>query len=72
METPQTGHLRIVDSRTEKEYEVPILGNHIQAKDLAAITVPNDAGDDGVPQRLTVLDNGFENTACMESEITHM
>lgn len=71
METTQTGHLHVVDSRTKKEYEVPILGNHIQAKDLAAITAPNPE-DDGAPQMLTVLDNGFENTACMESEITHM
>lgn len=64
-----TGHLKIVDTRTNKEYEIPTHSdNYIKAKDLSAITVPN--GD--LAQKLHVLDNGFENTACMTSSITHM
>ncbi|KAH7325056.1 citrate synthase [Stachybotrys elegans] len=62
----ETGHLRVVDSRTEKGYLVPIYDNHINAKDLSAITIL----DGEVSEKLRVLDNGFETTACMDSAIT--
>ncbi|KAK4168382.1 putative citrate synthase [Cladorrhinum sp. PSN259] len=72
MENTQTGQLRVVDSRTGTEYEIPIHDNYIRAKDLASITIPDPEDDNGTPQKLTVLDNGYENTACMESEITYI
>lgn len=62
--------LRVVDSRTDKAYEIPIYENYIKAKDLSAITVPD--GEDGISRKLSILDNGFESTACMSSTITHM
>ncbi|KAK4187743.1 putative citrate synthase [Podospora australis] len=69
--TEAAHHLRVVDSRTEKPYLIPIHDNYVHAKDLGAITI-SSPGDDGIPQKLTILDNGFENTACMESAITHI
>lgn len=71
MPSKETGQLRIVDSRTENAYLIPIHDNFIRAKDLMAITTPDPKGSD-IEQKLTVLDNGFENVACMESEITLM
>lgn len=61
-------HLKVIDSRTDKEYEIPIADNYIKAKDLSAITIT----EDDLPRKLLVLDNGFESTACMDSSITHM
>ncbi|KAK0670245.1 putative citrate synthase [Cercophora samala] len=69
MPSKETGQLRIVDSRTENAYLIPIHDNFIRAKDLMAITTPDPRGSE-VDQKLTILDNGFENVACMESEIT--
>lgn len=63
-----TGHLRVVDTRTHKEYEVPIHDNYIKAKDLSSITIT----EDDMPRKLVILDNGYESTACMDSSITHM
>lgn len=70
MAAPETGHLRVVDTRTDKEYNIPIHDNYIKAKDLSTITLPEGDGD--VSRKLLVLDNGFESTACMDSQITHM
>lgn len=63
------GHLKVVDTRTDKSYEIPIhTGNYIKAKDLSAITITEDE----LPRKLHILDNGYESTACMDSSITHM
>ncbi|KAK0635972.1 citrate synthase [Bombardia bombarda] len=64
-------HLRVVDSRTEKGYLIPIHDNFVRAKDLGAITIP-DTEDQNLSQKLTILDNGYENTACMSSSVTHI
>ncbi|CAH0047126.1 unnamed protein product [Clonostachys solani] len=66
LEDSNTHCLTIHDSRTGKEHTVPIHDNYILAKDLAKIEI-----DDGIlKKKLTILDRGFEHTACTESEIT--
>ncbi|KEY75028.1 hypothetical protein S7711_01365 [Stachybotrys chartarum IBT 7711] len=62
----EPAHLRVVDSRTNKEYQVPIHDNYISAKDLSKITIQ----DGDIAEKLRILDNGFEATACMSSAIT--
>jgi citrate synthase len=63
------GHLKVVDTRTDRSYEIPIhAGNYIKAKDLSTITITEDE----LPRKLNILDNGYESTACMDSSITHM
>ena len=64
----EPAHLRVVDSRTNKEYQVPIHDNYISAKDLSKITIQ----DGDIAEKLRILDNGFEATACMSSAITFM
>jgi hypothetical protein len=63
-----TAALRIIDSRTEAEYEVPVYDNYVLAKDLSCI----ESADGGASKKLRILDNGYEHTACMKSAITHM
>lgn len=63
--------LRVLDTRTDTEYEIPVQDNFINAKDISRITVP-DADDPNITRKLLVLDKGFETTACMTSKITHM
>lgn len=68
-------HLSVTDSRTGKEYTIPIEGDYVRAADIAKIGAPEGKIDLAALQAahpLRVIDNGFANTACMESSITHM
>ena len=60
-----TGYLHITDSRTSRQYELPIHDNIIDATSLMQIKTSDQAG-------LRVLDQGFQNTAVMKSKITHV
>ncbi|KAF6223060.1 hypothetical protein HO133_001112 [Letharia lupina] len=73
--TQDMDYLHVLDSRTEKSYKIPIQDNFIQATDVGKITLPdasheekNTSVENARPLRL--LDQGFENTACMVSSIT--
>lgn len=75
--TQDMDYLHVLDSRTEKSYKIPIQDNFIQATDVGKITLPdasheekNTSVENARPLRL--LDQGFENTACMVSSITVM
>jgi len=60
---PTEGNLNIVDSRTGREYIIPIVQGSIQAMDLRNIkTHPDDFG-------LLSYDPGYFNTACCKSQI---
>ena len=65
-------HLHIVDSRTNKEYDIPIDNNFIRAADLSQVVALNGDGDAQKSQPLGVFDHGYEHTACMESAITYL
>lgn len=69
--------LLVSDSRTEKNYKIPIQDNFIQATDVGKITLPDASHEDKETsvenaRPLRILDQGFENTACMVSSITVM
>jgi citrate synthase len=61
--TPSTAALEITDSRTAKEYQVPIADGAIRATDLRQITGPDNEG-------LVSYDPAFLNTAACRSAIT--
>lgn len=66
--------LSIVDNRTGRSYNIPISQNSIQATDFHHIKSPRNA-DNPVEQNsagIRIFDSGFQNTACMESEITYV
>ncbi|XXH05519.1 hypothetical protein Hte_011949 [Hypoxylon texense] len=68
-------HLQVTDSRTGKSYTIPIEGDYVRAADIAKIGAPEGKVDLAALKAahpLRVLDNGFANTACMESSITHI
>ncbi|KAI1414018.1 putative citrate synthase [Hypoxylon sp. FL1857] len=68
-------HLEVTDSRTGKSYTIPIEGDYIRGADIARIGAPEKgAGLDALraARPLSILDNGFQHTACMESSITHI
>ena len=67
----ESDHLRVLDSRTEKNYRIRILNGFIRGSDLGTITAPIPGGN-GRLQPLAVLDPGFQHTACKESGITLM
>ncbi|KAK2602793.1 hypothetical protein N8I77_009299 [Diaporthe amygdali] len=67
-------YLSVTDNRTGRSYRIPIAQNSILATDFHDIKSPpnaknpveqNDAG-------IRVFDPGFQNTACMASEITYV
>ncbi len=66
------GTLHITDSRTSKEYDIPIHRNSVKAEDLTHIIAPADGTDpaDRVHKGLRLLDPGFHYTASHESKIT--
>ncbi len=69
--------LLVLDSRTAKSYKIPIQDNFIRATDAGKITVPDVDNDNEnasvhTARPLRILDQGFENTACMVSSITVM
>ncbi|KAH6648539.1 citrate synthase [Truncatella angustata] len=59
--------LKIVDSRTEKEYTIPIHDGHIRAEDISQI---KEKPDDKTSPGIFILDEGYEHTACMKSSVT--
>lgn len=67
-------YLSVVDSRTGRDYTIPITNNSVKAFDFGRIT-PHDAKlgpADQVDSGLKIFDRGFVNTACVESSITLM
>lgn len=64
-------HLKVLDSRTGKVYNIPISDGFVRGSDLSTIKAPIHEGD-GRLQPLAVLDPGFQHTACKESSITLM
>lgn len=68
-------HLHIIDSRTSREYDIPIDDGFIRAADLAAIKAPETFSvdhEDAIEQSLRIFDHGFAHTAPVESSITFM
>lgn len=67
-------YLDIVDSRTGKEYRIPIHNNSIAAVDFSRITASKDSGNPSTlgDSELRVFDRGYKNTACVESSITYV
>lgn len=66
--------LTVVDNRTGSYYSIPIEQNSIQATDFQQIKTPRNAKNP-VEQNnagIRVFDPGFQNTACMRSEITYV
>src|ERR1700733_6251281 len=63
--TPATATLDITDSRTSKEYHVPIADGAIRATDLRPIVGPENEG-------LVSYDPAFLNTAACKSAITYI
>ena len=68
------GILHIVDSRTQKSYEIPIHRNTVRATDFQAIKAPEDGCDpaDQVARGLRLYDPGYRNTAAMQSKIMYL
>ena len=73
-EPSPSGVLHITDSRTNRQYEVPIQRNAVEAVRFKAIRAPKDYHHpaDQVEGGLRVLDQGFQNTAVMKSQITYV
>ncbi|KAI1170164.1 citrate synthase [Nemania sp. FL0916] len=70
--------LEVVDSRTGKSYKIPIDDGYVRAADIAKITAPerspvkeNGNGPE-ISRGLRVIDQGYQNTACVESSITYI
>ncbi len=68
------GTLHIIDSRTSKEYDIPIHRNLVKAGDFKQIIAPADGTDpaDKVDKGIRLLDPGLHDTATHESKITWM
>ncbi|KAL2877904.1 hypothetical protein SGCOL_006854 [Colletotrichum sp. CLE4] len=67
---PSSGTLTICDNRTQRRYEIPIDRNSIKALELQKI-ISVQAGANSVSYSgLKILDPGYLNTACVESNIT--
>lgn len=67
---PVPAELAIKDSRTQREYRIPITNNAVRAMDFKAITAPRPGPGEETEQGIRILDPGFGNTAPMDSEIT--
>ncbi|KAK1597324.1 citrate synthase [Colletotrichum navitas] len=64
--------LTVLDNRTKRRYEIPIRRNAVSALEFQKITAAH-CGIESVGQinlGLCVLDPGYRNTACVESNIT--
>lgn len=66
------GKLTITDSRTSREYEIPIHRNVIDAARFKAIKAPAEGSDraDQVQNGLRLYDPGLRNTATSETKLT--
>lgn len=73
-EPPNSGVLHITDSRTNQQYKIPVYRNAIEAVRFKEIKAPKDYHHpaDKVEGGLRVLDQGFQNTAVMKSQITYV
>lgn len=73
--TPYTQEsLSVTDNRTGLSYTIPITRNSIRATDFHHIKSPHNT-DSPVDQNdagIRVFDPGFQNTACMQSQITYV
>lgn len=68
---PSNEELTIVDSRTNRQYHIPIANNAVQAVDIGKIFIGNEFDYSGrVSNALKVLDPGLSNTAVMTSNVT--
>lgn len=75
-EQPQQARnsLSVTDNRTGLSYTVPIARNSIRATDFHRIKSPHTA-ESPVDQNdagIRIFDPGFQNTACMKSQITYV
>lgn len=69
---PSSGTLTVCDNRTQRRYEIPINRNAIKALELQKIvSVQADASSVSYCG-LKILDPGYLNTACVESNITYI
>lgn len=68
--------LTVVDNRTGMAYDVPINDQHnyVHAMDFKKIRAPEDKENPAAQKGngLRLFDPGFQNTACMHSEITYV
>ena len=73
-ELPPSGILHITDSRTKRQYEIPIHRNAVEAVRFKEIRAPKDYHHpaDQVESGLRIFDQGFQNTAVMKSQITYV
>ncbi|KAL8956700.1 MAG: hypothetical protein Q9193_005851, partial [Seirophora villosa] len=66
-----SGRLTVIDSRTGREYLIPIADNSIQAIDVGKIFTGDEFDmSNRMSNGLKVLDPGFSNTAVMKSRVT--
>ena len=66
--------LTVVDKRTNKTYDIPIVNNAVRAIDFRYICTLGITATalERYNAGLRVFDPGYQNTAVVESEITHM
>jgi citrate synthase len=70
----QRSSLTVVDNRTGRCYDLPVAQNSIKATDFQQIKTPRNEKNP-VEQNnsgIRIFDPGFQNTACMQSEITYV
>ena len=67
------GVLNITDSRTSREYEIPVRRNTILATDLKQIKGSNVGANqaDKVGDGLRVFDPGLKNTSVVETDMSY-
>ena len=67
-----SGYLDITDSRTNRKYKIPIHRNSVEAIKFKEIRAPRDYRHpaDMSERGLRLLDEGFQNTAVLASQIT--
>lgn len=73
-ERVEKNSLSVVDNRTGHSYNIPISQNSILATEFHQFKSPRNAENPAEQnsQGIRVYDPGFQNTACMESEITYV
>ncbi len=73
-ESQPSEHLTIIDSRTKRQYEIPIHHNAVEAIRFKEIRAPKNHQypADNTERGLRVFDQGFQNTAVMGSEVTYV
>jgi len=69
-----SGFLTITDSRTSRQYDIPIHRNAVEAIRFKEIRAPKDYHHpaDKSEGGLRLFDQGFQNTAVMASEVTYV